>query len=377
MALVVEALEARHGDALLLHWGDGRLIVVDGGPSGVFRDALRPRLDELHDERGGAALAIRLLMVSHIDDDHIRGVLDLVQHLADLRRDRRPEPWTVTALWHNAFDDVLGDAGPVPGTLEAAVRPVSAGGVLPAGLPMDRWSAAVVASVRQGVELRDVARALNLNVNRPWGALVTAPASGPRTVELEDGLALTVIGPLEAQVRALQRDWEKKLAEMRARQAREAQVIAAEFADRSVYNLASLVVLASVGGRRMLLTGDARGDHVLSGLEAAGLLRNGAIHVDLLKVPHHGSRRNVTEEFFRRVTADHYVVSADGRHGNPDVAALRWLTAARGPDEYTLHFTNDVEPVRQFLEADRGAGRRYHVRYRDPAAPSISVALPP
>ena len=56
-------------------------------------------------------------------------------------------------------------------------------------------------------------------------------------------------------------------------------------------------------------------------------------------MPHHGSSRNVDEAFFARVTADHYVFSADGRHGNPDPQTLRMLAAARGTDEYTLHFT--------------------------------------
>ena len=43
----------------------------------------------------------------------------------------------------------------------------------------------------------------------------------------------------------------------------------------------------------MLLTGDARGDDVLAGLREAGLLRRSPLHVDVLKLPHHGSDRNV------------------------------------------------------------------------------------
>lgn len=39
----------------------------------------------------------------------------------------------------------------------------------------------------------------------------------------------------------------------------------------SVANLSSVVVLAAVGKKRMLLTGDARGDKILEGLELVGL----------------------------------------------------------------------------------------------------------
>ena len=45
--LVLEALRAKYGDALLLHSGDEddpQLVVIDGGPPGVYNDALKPRL---------------------------------------------------------------------------------------------------------------------------------------------------------------------------------------------------------------------------------------------------------------------------------------------------------------------------------------------
>jgi beta-lactamase superfamily II metal-dependent hydrolase len=98
----------------------------------------------------------------------------------------------------------------------------------------------------------------------------------------------------------------------------------------------------------MLLTGDARGDHVLAGLEANGLLDDdGRIHVDLLKLPHHGSKNNVKKEFFERVTADHYVVSGDrGRFPNPAREAMEWLHEARGDDDYTVHCTYEIEDMR-------------------------------
>ena len=49
----------------------------------------------------------------------------------------------------------------------------------------------------------------------------------------------------------------------------------AAFVDKSVPNLSSIVVLAELGGKSMLLTGDARGDKILEGMELAGLLETG------------------------------------------------------------------------------------------------------
>jgi len=53
MLFTLEALQAKHGDSLLLHYGKPKapkLIVIDGGPAGVYKASLRPRLAELSDD---------------------------------------------------------------------------------------------------------------------------------------------------------------------------------------------------------------------------------------------------------------------------------------------------------------------------------------
>lgn len=375
MAFTLEALDAKHGDSLLLHWGNERLIVIDGGPSGVFRKTLLPRLEAIRKERDVETLPIRLAMVSHIDDDHVHGVLDWMHHMADLRKEKKPVPWDVKTLWHNAFDDIVGNVEPLSTALGAAVAPVMNDDPLPADLGLDRYGALVMASVGQGRSLRDDARALKVHANQPFKGLVWAPAAEKRDVALEDGLTLRVLGPLETQVEALRTEWDKKLEEMKKEGSVKARAIAANFVDKSVYNLSSIVVLASLGGRRMLLTGDARGDFVIEGLRNAGLLKNDKIHVDLLKMPHHGSARNVARSFFEQVTADHYVISADGRFDNPDLEMLKMLTEARGAAEYTIHLTNKVPAVKKFFDTDLPKGRKYKVVVREDGKPSVSVAV--
>jgi hypothetical protein len=229
--------------------------------------------------------------------------------------------------------------------------------------------------VPQGRDLRNNARALGIPLNSPAGGLVSAPAQGTLAVELGHGLTLTVLGPRAERVEALRAEWQRALARMRAAGAQEAQALAAAFVDRSVFNLSSLVVMAELEGRRLLLTGDARGDDILLGLDRAGLLGGGTCHVDAFKLPHHGSGRNVTVDFFRQVTADQYVISADGRDGNPDLETLGMILAARGAAEYRLWLTNREERVADFFEAERRAGRAVDVVFRKGPEPSIAVAL--
>jgi beta-lactamase superfamily II metal-dependent hydrolase len=375
MLFTLEALNARHGDALLLYYGprdSPRLVLVDGGPAGVYGRRLRPRLRGLLEARGDDPLAVELVLVSHIDDDHIHGILDLTGELAERFEERAALPFTIRRLWHNSFDDIIGNQGAELFTaLDATIR---RGGAVPNGLRVEGPSQAVAASVEQGRRLRNHATRLGIPVNRPFRGLVARDQTGPQSAELPDGLTLTVLAPSLGRAEALQREWDT-VVRRRNLGRDQALAEAAAYLDNKVYNLSSMVVLATLGSRTMLLTGDARGDDILEGLEAGRLLDDRTVHVNLLKLPHHGSDRNVEEAFFRTVTADHYVVSADGKYGNPDLETLRMLSAARPDDDFTLHLTNREPRLAAFFDQERAAGRTYTVSFRDRNSQSVHVDL--
>src|SRR5689334_23607528 len=96
MTLTFEALNAAEGDCLLLHHGPPnarRHIVIDGGVTETWACSLRPRLEQLRDEHDldpDVALPIELLVVSHIDDDHIGGVKAMLDELSSAPGRRKP-----------------------------------------------------------------------------------------------------------------------------------------------------------------------------------------------------------------------------------------------------------------------------------------------
>ncbi len=374
MLFTLEALNAKHGDSLLLHYGPSparpRLIVIDGGPGGVYADALKTRLGQLRSARAGAndPLKIRLLMVSHIDDDHIHGVVDLAREISRAEAQGAVPPWDVLSLWHNSFSDLVKPIRPADLGTEAAgvaVADIASAAGFPFGM-LDQDAKAIAASVGQGRELRQIAEQLGWNVNHGFSDLVLA-SSRKTKVKMDEDLEFVVVGPRQEQLDGLQNEWAKKVKELKkSKKTRPADVQAeiAAFVDKSVANLSSIAVLATSGGKTMLLTGDARGDFLVDGLRAAKKLdANGAMRVDVMKVPHHGSRRNVTEEFFSKITADHYVFSADGKNGNPDDETLKMLSEARGNAAYTIHLTNEVGDATRFLSRAKN-GRRFDVRVR-------------
>ena len=136
----------------------------------------------------------------------------------------------------------------------------------------------------------------------------------------------------------------------------------AAYVDKSVPNLSSIVVLAEVGGKTMLLTGDARGDKILKGSSWWPVESRAArCNVDLLKVPHHGSANNLDNDFFERIIAKHYVFSGDGEHGNPERESLEMLLDARGRrglyDPSHLSDRRDRRGAQGGLEEGAGQGK--------------------
>lgn len=356
----LEFLNAAHGDAIVVSWGTPpRLALVDGGPTGSFELALGPRLRALQAERTpGAPLPIDLVCVSHIDDDHIAGIVRLLTDLRRKRRDGLPEPFQVERLWHNSFEELVA-AGPAAASLHDVEAEVArmAGGAGAAGV--------IAASVNQGRDVRDLARALGVAGNAPFGG----PIVGGLTTTVH-GLTMTVVGPDAGALGRLEDTWRA------AKQRNDPAVLAAAFTDRSVPNLSSICTIVGGPGGRALLTADARGDRVMEGLEAIGVLApGGTTHVEVLQVPHHGSAHNSDPRLYQRVTADHYVISADGvAHAHPDLATLDWIVDARGADGYAIHLTNPIQPAVDHLRK-RAVGRNFSVESRTDPAPGVVVSF--
>jgi hypothetical protein len=358
MRLSLDVIRARKGDCLMLHYGTKttpRLMLIDGGPSRVYEPNLRPRIERLRAARaggGGQPLPVDVLMVSHVDDDHIQGILDLTTELREQQTNRQPLLLRVRSLWHNTFDDLLETT---PGELDAAAGfgAAALAGTVDVGGDEELDAAKVLASIPQGRTLRDDAAFLGRGT-QTWkindafkGRLIVAP-SRAKKVTLGRGIALTIVGPMQAELIALQKTHDKWLKDRDKRKTEASASALAAFVDKSVSNLSSLVMIVEAGKKRILLTGDARGDRILEGLRLARLLKPGAtstMHVDVMKVPHHGSANNVDQTFFERVTAGHYVLCGNGEHGNPERETVEMLFAARGSAPFVVYFTYPIGEI--------------------------------
>lgn len=345
-------LPARHGDSFLMRWGTPeRVMVVDGGPDLVFEQVLRPHLISLP-HPPGVAPTVDVLCLSHVDEDHVVGVMQLLRELVRAKRDQLPLPISVRRIWFNSVDDLVDTAQ--PGLAKSAHALVQRTAV----------RAAMPASYAQGSDVRSSIAALALSGNPPFGNSLIAGSK----CQLHD-LDVTVVGPTTKALGKLVKKWQAAV------KTNDANVVAASYTDRSVPNLSSIALHVRHAGRSALLTGDARGDDLIAGLEATGLLPAGAtMDVDVFKLPHHGSKNNAEPSLFQRIRARHYVICADGiKHNHPSTETLNWMVASRDKkDCYTVHLTHEIPAAQATLEELR-AGRNFTVAV---GAPLIEIALP-
>ena len=360
------AIQARFGDCFLLEYGEAEpaYILLDGGPSKNYENHLKPALQEIMKD----GRDLEAVIVSHVDNDHILGVLDLFVEKKYQRDTSKQEIFSVNQLWFNSFKGTIDTSD-----FEKRIRAINTiAGVN--GFRMQEMSMAVN-GIQEGHQLLSVARFLDIPINP--GVDQGFYKSGMANAAFQKAnLKITIVGPTVDNLEKLRKKWEEWIADNEQKiQAGQYTKEFAAMSDRSVPNLSSIVMLVEVDGKTLLLTGDCRGDHLLQGLEEAGLLKNGKFHIDIFKVPHHGSARNVTKEFFTEVTADTYIISADGTYGNPDFETLSWIveTAKEANRNIKIIFTNETESAKELIIQYPPGNSGYEVAFREKADHYLAI----
>ncbi len=336
------AIQAGFGDCFLLEYGAAKphYILIDGGPSKNYDNFVKPALERLMKD----ARNLDAVMVSHVDNDHIVGVLDLLVDLK-FQNDAGEKPYlNIGQLWFNSFKDTIDT-----GDFEKRLKEINTiAGV--SGIRMQEMSL-TFNGIREGYQILSVARFLDIPINPDTERGFYFAGQDEPTFNMAN-LEITVIGPTLSNLEKLKNKWEEwiKDNEQKIKDGKYTREFAA-MSDRSIPNLSSIIMQIKAEGKTILLTGDCRGDHLQDGLIETGLSDDGSYHVDVFKVPHHGSQRNMTRELFTQVTADTYVISADGTYGNPDYETLTWIveTARDADRNIQLMVTNQTPATDELL----------------------------
>lgn len=364
----IHVVQAKFGDSLILEFGneaDKKFILIDGGPATVYRNHLKGEIENIIGEGG----TLEALVVSHIDTDHIKGVLDLLTELKRQRDQNTTELLTVKELWHNSFSNTIDWDGTISQAVEQICEAMGQ-----QSLTMEH-AEMVITSQKEANKVRQFATALNIPINTSTTENFFSLDTTERPLTFGE-LKLTIIGPTKENLMQLRDEW-KEWTENRLADINSGEFNTAAYADESAPNLSSITFLAEIGDKSILFTGDGRGDHIIEGLKQRKLLRRGKRHVNILKVPHHGSDRNSSREFFETITADRYVISADGKHDNPDYATLSWIVEAAynmsRPIEIVI--TNETENTKRILKDYPTEEYDYMITYINNDENSITLDL--
>ena len=308
----LELFPARDGDALVLTWGEitspKRMLIDAGRESGWA--AIKTAFKDLPE----AQRTFELLVVSHIDADHIAGILKM---LGDATR-----PITFKEVWFNAYHHLVqGD-----------------------------WETFGPA---QGEALSDLLKEHPGIWNRHFNHKAVAieqDTSLPRlTIE---GLELTLLSPTRAKLQALAPEWKAWLraegldrgqtpasdpvAPMIVPEDYEAfgpapdvraLAASAQDEDDSLPNGSSIALSASYQNKRVLLAADAHPSVLAAALAKLPIAER---RFDLVKLSHHGSKNNLSRPMLDTLECERFAISTDGsRHHHPDPETIAQLLLSK------------------------------------------------
>lgn len=130
--------------------------------------------------------------------------------------------------------------------------------------------------------------------------------------------------------------------------------------DTNVENASSIAAIFEIDGKRLLWLSDSVPSVITNSLTKLGFSETNRLRCDVVLLSHHGSSANNSLDLFRMITADKYIISADGinRHCLPNKETVARIVAASTYYPVSLYFNyNDGRLMRMF-DSDEPEGIR-------------------
>jgi hypothetical protein len=337
----LHVVQAEFGDCFILESklsNESTIMLIDGGPYQTFKNHLKPTIQKLLLNR-----KIDLMILSHIDNDHIIGLLDLLVEIKNQRESGTKELVKISRMWHNSFKNLL--------LLPDEPKQLLANIFQDHGLIKRNniLESLIMKGYQQGTDLARLAKSLKIPINQGLGEVIEV-GDNVRSTRLKN-IDLHIFGPTKRNLEKLRKEWNDWFTKKQQTGKIESRLI--QVLDKSVPNLASIMFLAKIKNRKILFTGDGVGEDVVDTLSQNTMLdQNGKFYVDVLKVPHHGSERNTSPDFFNTINAEYYVISANGRDDNPSLDTLRWIVESENTGKRTkkIILTNMTPNIKKILQ---------------------------
>ncbi len=311
-------LPARFGDCIWMEYGDGQdisRILIDGGTAGT-RHNIKAMIESLpEDDRH-----FELMVVTHIDKDHIAGILKLLKE-NDLG-------FKVRDFWYNGFKHLT----KIEEVIEEDDEDFGA---------------------KQGEHLTQAILKHGISWNSDFShkAVVVDSDVLPK-ITLPGGMELTLLSPTPELLEDLKPKWVKEVTKANMvpggvppveEEEEEDEVFGQDIPDinalaqtpfhedHSEANGSSIAFLATFNTKSILFCGDAFPSQLVKALNIID--PDHKINVDLMKVSHHASSHNTSPELLEKINCSNYIISTNGstfKHPKADTISRIIKTSGAG-----------------------------------------------
>lgn len=329
----IKFLKAFNGDSILISFKEGkksRNIIIDGGmPASYIQKGKngKPEYGELKkavDSIRERNEKIDLLILTHVDDDHIGGVLKWFEKDEDAYK-------LVGKVWFNSgrliseyFDeeenkDNLLTLNPDETTLT---------------------------SIGQGVKFEDYIETKGI-----WDRSIVIALEYLEYL----GIKFKVLSPSPDKLKLLLGKWEKEAPESLDTSADKndydstltEHIASDKFKeDPAIHNGSSIAFILTFEKKNFVFLADAHPTVVVNSLKEFGYSKEKPLKAELVKISHHGSKANNSIEMLELIETNKYVISTNGnKHAHPNKKFLARLASVNDNCEVFFNYPEQIEKI--------------------------------
>jgi len=316
MSFNVSIVQAEHGDCILIQGdfdGQPRNILIDGGPSRTYEyrrrpGALKKALQSIRD----SGQKIDLLILSHVDDDHIAGLLSGFKNGGLLEK-------LTEKIWFNSGKLIF----------ESFNKTFDSSNLIDFDGSRTGTDASSLTSIGQGAKFEDY-----ISERGIWQYELIKAGQ----VRNLFGIKFTILSPNSEKLEKLLIKWDREEPDSLTsgtdkdyKKSFDELLLNDEFSeDESIHNGSSIAFVFEYLGKRILFLGDAHNDVIIDSIRDLGHSEDNPLLLDYVKLSHHGSKYNTSPEFLKLICCQNFIISTNGnRHGLPNK-----LTLARIVDRF-------------------------------------------
>ncbi|MPM69267.1 hypothetical protein SDC9_116211 [bioreactor metagenome] len=333
-------LKANDGDAIHLRTKDekGRFynILIDGGTCATYSSKNKKgksepgELKQLIEHIKRQNEFIDLLILTHVDYDHIGGILMWFKQDADAKG-------LVKKVWFNS------------GRL---IFEYFQQKEIEENLLKIKYISCSNTSIAQGVTFEDF-----IEDNNIWDRRIIKSGD-----ELSmSGLKFTILSPSKDKLQLLLCKWEKESPISDTSRTSDYSSSLSELInsdsfteDDSIHNGSAIAFVVEKQKKRILFLSDAHPQTIIDSLERLGYSPKTPLKVDFVKLSHHGSKLNTSIELLNHIQSDNFLISSKGsKHKLPDKRCLSRII--KNKKHVNLYFnypelTSNIFTEKDFLD---------------------------